>query len=147
MTFFRRPVAEILAVLELDPAMGLVLEPTSIGPLRFFEPLMTRPILVLRLKPVLARFEALPLGFGSPFAGEGPGTLPKPRRLASPPKAAVPMTDCGRPDDRSICSGKAGMLLELLTPGTVYSDAEEGLAGTPDVGVDGLAGFDTEIKE
>jgi hypothetical protein len=86
-------------VLELAPAIGLVLELTSIGPLICLEPLITLPILVLKLKPVLALLAALLLIFESGLAGVGPGTFPKPRRAASPPKVAVPITDCGRLDE------------------------------------------------
>ena len=104
-------------------------------------------MLVLRLKPVLARFEALPFGFESFFAGAGPGTFPKPRKVASPPNVAVPITDCGRPDERSWISGTADVVPEPLTPGTVYPVAEEGLDGTTEVGVAGFAVFETDIRE
>lgn len=147
VTFLNRPTPELAEVFELAPAIGLVLELTSVGLLLCLDPLMTRPILVLKLKPVLALLVALPLFLESGLAGVGPRTLPNPRRAASPPKVVVPITDCGRADERSECSGKVGMLFEPLIPGMVYPVAEEGREGKEDVGVVGLAVLITEIRE
>jgi hypothetical protein len=78
---------------------------------------MTRPTLELRLKPVLDRLTLLPVPRESGLAGLGPGTLPNPRKFGSPPKVEVPMTDCGRPIDRSELPNDVGTLAEPVMPG------------------------------
>jgi len=117
VTFFSRPVAELGAGLLLAFPTGLELDTISMGLLTCLVPLMTRPTLELKLKPVLARLPLLAAPRESGLAGVGPGTLPNPRELVSDPKVEVPITDCGRLVDRSEFPNDVGTLAEPVTPG------------------------------